>query len=162
MTNRLDTLIETVRSLHAQRVEAKERARVAYLADLDRVDADFVPQIKAAMLELSTQHGLNKTALGEVYGTKNRKTILDILGWGGPTAAPRPAAAVRRAAHENTEPFSLDSDGRVVVNWDDKTAVSDRTRLNVTGDPVLKARLVTETADTDDLVKEFEAWISRN
>lgn len=162
MANRRDELIHTIRELRGQRVSGKERARVAYLADMERIDADLVPKLREAMGELMKQHGFSKTMLGEVYGSKNRKTILDILAW-GTAAAPAPASTAHPATPTPIETkFTLDKSGRVVVNWDNKTAVSDRERLNVTGDDSLRARLVTETAETDDLVKEFEAWISRN
>lgn len=158
MANRRDELIRTIRELRSQRASGKERARVAYLADMERIDADLVPKLRGAMDELRNQHGFSKTMLGEVYGSKNRKTILDILAWG--TAAPAPANTATPTPADTK--FTLDKSGRVVVNWDNKTAVSDRERLNVTGDDSLRARLVTETAETDDLVREFEAWISRN
>lgn len=159
MANHRDELIHTIRELRGQRASGKERARVAYLADMERIDADLVPKLRGAMDELRNQHGFSKTMLGEVYGSKNRKTILDILAWG--TAAPANTAHPATPTPADTK-FTLDKSGRVVVNWDNKTAVSDRERLNVTGDDSLRARLVTETAETDDLVKEFEAWISRN
>lgn len=163
MANRRDELIRTIRELRGQRASGKERARVAYLADMERIDADLVPKLRGAMDELRNQHGFSKTMLGEVYGSKNRKTILDILAWGNAAPANAAPATAHPAAPTPTDAkFTLDKSGHVVVNWDNKTAVSDRERLNVTGDDSLRARLVTETAETDELVKEFEAWISRN
>lgn len=162
----LDSLVAEVRALSDERRSGKERARLAYLTDCERIDADLVPRLRAKMVELMEMHGLTKTQLGEVYGTKNRRTILDVLAYGGPEIAVDPAkSAARKAAHDapnTTNGFEVDSDGKVRVNFEGAQAVTDVNRLDATGDAALVRRLVNETAETDDLVAQFENWVKRH
>lgn len=153
--NAVDRLIETIRTTRTARHAEKKAALQDYLDALAAIDEKHMPVLRTAMEDLRDKHGFNKTRLGEAYGTKNRQTILDILRY---AVTPKSSAS---APATTPEKFSLDSTGNVVVNWGGRTATSDRNRLNVSGDPSLIQRLTIETAETDDLVKEFEAWVSR-